>query len=519
MSGQFQFLSGGLLMPGAARPKHHPMANLFPMLGDERRESFRKSLSERQNHAIVLHRGMILDGRNRERELVELNRPVSYVVFVGTDREALDFVMDENLERRHLTESQRAMVAARIATMRLGDNQHSGQGAPIGARSLFAGAEAASASEREPSVAQADAAEMLNVGRRSVQRAATVQEKGAPELVDAVVKGDIAVSVAASIASLPLEEQRAILAAADPKAVKAIAKANRQVKATEGRERRLANMCKPDTVPLLAGGRKAGVIYIDIPRKFQQWSDVTGAEKSPENHYRVEAFEFLAGLRDEILDRAKPDCAFFMWAWANSLMDQLDLLAHFGFAARRPWSEQGALLRGPDGRILPPVGEGRYRTHQIWAKRAATGNLNRGTGFWFIDCHELLLVGARGDVPAPIMGTQAMSVLDLPVGDHSQKPADFRRQIDAYFPGVPKLEMFGRVDDAAAFRAEYPDWEVWGNDVSVSPSGEAAIGAARRDSDAALEQASPFAKSTEHDASGSDAPASPRVPETAAAAE
>jgi hypothetical protein len=60
---------GGLLMPGAARPKHHPFASLFPMLADERRESFRNSLAQQQNHPIVLHKGLILDGRNREREL------------------------------------------------------------------------------------------------------------------------------------------------------------------------------------------------------------------------------------------------------------------------------------------------------------------------------------------------------------------------------------------------------------------------------------------------------------------
>jgi len=121
---------GGTLMPGAPRPPHHPIAKLFPMLEEDRRASFRASLAEGQNHPIVLKGGAILDGRNRERELVELAKPVAYVVFTGTDRQALDFVLAENLERRHLTESQRAMLAAKLATLRLGDNQHSREAVP-----------------------------------------------------------------------------------------------------------------------------------------------------------------------------------------------------------------------------------------------------------------------------------------------------------------------------------------------------------------------------------------------------
>lgn len=62
------------------------------------------------------------------------------------------FVVSLNLHRRHLDESQRAMVAGKIATLAQGSNQH----APIGAPS------------------QDNAADMLNVGRRSVQRAREV---------------------------------------------------------------------------------------------------------------------------------------------------------------------------------------------------------------------------------------------------------------------------------------------------------------------------------------------------------
>jgi hypothetical protein len=77
------------------------------------------------------------------------------------------------------------MVAAKLATLKRGDNQHS----PIGETS------------------QAKAAELLNVGKRTVERAAEVHEHGAQELINAVEQGRVSVSAAADVASKPKEEQ------------------------------------------------------------------------------------------------------------------------------------------------------------------------------------------------------------------------------------------------------------------------------------------------------------------------
>ena len=90
------------------------------------------------------------------------------------------FVVSLNLKRRHLSESQRAMIAARLANIeRGGDRKSVDFKSPIGG------------------LKQAAAAEMLNVSPKSVERAKTVQKHGIPELQKAVEQGEVAVSAAA----------------------------------------------------------------------------------------------------------------------------------------------------------------------------------------------------------------------------------------------------------------------------------------------------------------------------------
>ena len=93
------------------------------------------------------------------------------------------FVVSLNLHRRHLDESQRAMVAGKLATLR--DGQRAARAASIDA----------------PSVTQTQAAELLNVSRKSVQRAREVLDHGTPELVAAVERGEVSVSAAAVAAA------------------------------------------------------------------------------------------------------------------------------------------------------------------------------------------------------------------------------------------------------------------------------------------------------------------------------
>ena len=55
--------------------------------------------------------------------------PLETEQYTGND--PLGYVLSTNLHRRHLSESQRAMVAAKVAAWQLGQNQHTGGSANL----------------------------------------------------------------------------------------------------------------------------------------------------------------------------------------------------------------------------------------------------------------------------------------------------------------------------------------------------------------------------------------------------
>src|SRR5262245_51329434 len=117
---------------GACGKVFHPLAHkLFPPMSAQEFEELVESIKTGALHdPIVIYDGMIIDGRHRALacEIAGIE-PLYTTVPPGAD--PLQFVLDRNLCRRHLSESQRAMVATRVANMKLGDNQHTGGSANL----------------------------------------------------------------------------------------------------------------------------------------------------------------------------------------------------------------------------------------------------------------------------------------------------------------------------------------------------------------------------------------------------
>jgi N6-adenosine-specific RNA methylase IME4 len=145
-------------------------------------------------------------------------------------------------------------------------------------------------------------------------------------------------------------------------------------------------------------------------------------DRAADNHYPTMTTDEIKALE---IPAAK-DCVLFLWRTAPMLQHALEVMEAWGFS---------------------------FRSEFIWAKDRF------GTGYWNRSKHEVLMVGVRGDVPAPAPGTQLPSVIEAPVGRHSEKPAAFAAMIERMFPSVPKLEMFAR--------APRDGWDVWGAEVGA----------------------------------------------------
>src|SRR5271166_595143 len=167
--------------------------------------------------------------------------------------------------------------------------------------------------------------------------------------------------------------------------------------------------------------KRYGVIYADPPWRFQPWSRETGMDRAAENHYPTSPLAEIMAL--DVSSIAAADCVLFLWSTVPVLDQALQVMKGWDFE---------------------------YKSHAIWAKDRI------GTGYWFRNQHEVLLVGTRGKIPAPAMGTQWSSLILAPVGRHSEKPVVFYEMIENYFPTLPKIELHARGV------VPRPGWDVWG---------------------------------------------------------
>ncbi len=193
----------------------HPLAKIFPALEGAAFDALKADIAANGlSVPITLWRGAILDGRNRYRALVELGlvpaearaeyldsppllMPVEHVD--GLEPGDLPaFVISRNLNRRHLTESQRATVAASLVSYGHGGDRRARGTAPDQAANLPV----------ETAITTQRAAEMLRVSERSV-RDARALFKGPIQLVEDVREGRVAVSAAAQALRQEMQQRAA----------------------------------------------------------------------------------------------------------------------------------------------------------------------------------------------------------------------------------------------------------------------------------------------------------------------
>ena len=398
----------------------HPAAELFPFMSDEELGELAADIrAHGLLEPIVLLDGLVLDGRNRLRACEAAGVEPRFVEWDGSGDPAL-WVISKNLKRRHLDTSQRGMVAAKLLDYYAAEaRERHREGSRIGG-----GGGKASATLREPfetvGKASAAAGAAFNVSPRTVEHAATVIERGVPELVAAVERGAVAVSTAAVLTELPKPEQ-ALLVAKSESEILAAAKEIRARRTEERRSERIEKIAEIATgnVALAGGGGASSypVICADPPWRYEH---AESESRAIENQYPTMSLEEICAL--PVSEIATEDAVLYLWVTSPKLAEGMKVIEAWGFT---------------------------YRTSMVWVKDRI------GMGYWARQRHELILIATRGSPPTPPPAVRPDSVLESARVEHSAKPAAFYEMIERLYPAWPRLEMF--------CRSPRPGWSVWGN--------------------------------------------------------
>jgi N6-adenosine-specific RNA methylase IME4 len=330
------------------------------------------------HNEITLYQGKILDGRNRYRWCLAAGVEPRFKQFTGDDPAA--FVLSQNLARRHLGPSERAMVAARMANLKWGQR----------------------ADRVEGSIDLSTAAALVGVSEPSAKRAKVVLDHGTPELQEAVTSGRVAVHEAEKTARLPVEAQNDFLAA--------VAAGKRPSTWQHNYARKTqAHDLAASTMAMPVGERRWPLLLADPPWDYDAWAPEGQCHSHPAHHYPVMTFEEICAL--PVGELAADDCVLFLWTTAPWLAKACEVIKAWGFT---------------------------YKSSLVWDKEAF------GMGYWVRVQHEHLLIAVKGDPPLPPTDRIPVSVIRERRREHSRKPEDSFARIEHMFPTLPKLELFAR---------------------------------------------------------------------------
>jgi N6-adenosine-specific RNA methylase IME4 len=179
-------------------------------------------------------------------------------------------------------------------------------------------------------------------------------------------------------------------------------------------------------LPGLAGA--FATILIDPPWRFQNRTGKMAPEHRRLHRYRTMTVEEIATM--PVAAHARNPSHLYLWVPNALLVEGLRVMEAWGF---------------------------RYKTNLVWYKvRGDGGPDGRGVGFYFRNVTELLLFGVKGSLRTLKPGRTQVNLLATRKREHSRKPQEVYRIIEACSPG-PYLELFARERVAG--------WTSWGDEV------------------------------------------------------
>jgi len=259
--------------------EYHPVSMYFPLLEGEEFDKLKASIAENGLiESIWLHPdGCIIDGRNRHRACILTETRPEFRTWNG-EGSLLAFVIALNIDRRHLSASQRAALAVSLlpaleaeARERQGTRTDLGRNLP--------------AILPEGGEAREQAGKLLDVGARYIQDAKRLSAE-APELFEQVRSGDLSIQQA----------------------------------------KRKLRQAEAPFIPELPMGTY-DVIYADPPWRYDFSMD---GRRQIENQYPTLTVEELCAL--DVPAIAAPDSVLFLWATSPKLLEALRVIDAWGFS-------------------------------------------------------------------------------------------------------------------------------------------------------------------------------------------
>jgi N6-adenosine-specific RNA methylase IME4 len=172
---------------------------------------------------------------------------------------------------------------------------------------------------------------------------------------------------------------------------------------------------------------KFDIILADPPWLFSAWN-AKKSNRHVSHKYQLMDVDAICNLQATQL--ASENCALFLWATWPNIKDAFRVIDAWGFTYRTlAWE---------------------------WVKSNRSGmGFHFGMGYYTRANPEPCLLAVRGRMP--VQSHSISALIYSPVREHSRKPDDQYRKIEALYPEMNYLELFAR--------QERPGWVALGNEV------------------------------------------------------
>jgi site-specific DNA-methyltransferase (adenine-specific) len=300
----------------------HPACLLFPRLNEEDLQSLADDI--RQNgllNPIVTLNGEILDGRNRLAACKVARVKARFVEWDG-EGSPLAWVVAVNLVRRHLTASQRAVVAFDLlplleAEAKERQRQSRGRGKKV-AKDL------ATSSGKASQIA----ARITKTNSAYVEKIKAINRK-APEIVTEIKSGRMAISEAVRLAMIDVEQRQKVIALAHKEPNEPVKRIIRRVLAASTPKATASTSHKKPSIEIWCGD------CLELMKKRIDDKSISVVTTSPPYNQGVPYRSY-----DDDMDETE------YLAWMSEVFGELNrvltpdgsLFMVIGHAARKPWT-------------------------------------------------------------------------------------------------------------------------------------------------------------------------------------